>query len=109
MLKKSLGLIATAALVLAPMVAFAQESQVSSQGASNSGVTSGSDNLLIQNQDQTSAQDQLGVDGAYNGSDPQLQVSQQKGSNSGAAIGYDNVNVQNVDQLSDQIQTDVGH
>jgi hypothetical protein len=109
MLKKSFGLIATAALVLAPMTVFAQESQVNSQSAGNSGVASGSGNLLLQNQDQTSVQDQLGVDGYYNGSDPQTQINKQTGVNSGAAIGTDNVNVQNVDQLSDQIQTDVGH
>jgi hypothetical protein len=109
MFKKSFGLIATAALVLAPMAAFAQESQVSSQGAGNSGVASGSGNLLIQNQDQTSDQSQLGVDGYYHGSDPQIQVNKQAGVNSGAAIGDGNVNVQNIDQLSNQIQTDVGH
>jgi hypothetical protein len=109
MLKKSFGLIATAALILSPMAAFAQETQVNSQSAGNSGVASGEGNLMIQNQDQTSLQDQLGVDGHYNGSDPQLQINQQKGTNSGAAIGTDNLNVQNVDQLNSQIQTDVGH
>jgi hypothetical protein len=109
MLKKFFGLIATTALVFAPVVVFAQETQVNSQSAGNSGVASGHGNLVIQDTDQTSVQDQLGVDGYYNGSDPQTQINKQDATNSGAAIGEGNATIQNVDQLNEQIQTDINH
>jgi hypothetical protein len=109
MSNKYFGLIATAAFVLAPVAAFAGEAQVSSQGASNSGVAAGTGNLVIQNTDQKSVQDQLGVDGYYNGSDPQTQINSQNAANSGTAIGEGNTMIQNVDQLNGQIQTDLGY
>jgi hypothetical protein len=109
MLNKYFGLIATATLVFSPVAAFAQENQVSSQGASNSGVAAGTGNLVIQNTDQKSVQDQLGVDGYYNGSDPQTQINSQNAANSGTAIGEGNTMIQNVDQLNGQIQTDLGY
>jgi hypothetical protein len=107
--KKAFGVLATAALVFAPVAAFAQETQVNSQSAGNSGVAAGHGNLVIQNVDQTSVQDQLSVDGYYNGSDPQTQISKQDAHNSGAAVGAGNTMIQNVDQLSGQIQTDLGY
>jgi hypothetical protein len=102
--KKSYLLIATIALTLSPVAVFAQETQINSQGASNSGVASGAGNLVIQNVDQDSVQTQTDVDGYYHGNDPQLQINSQKGSNSGAAVGYGNDLIQNVDQDSVQHQ-----
>jgi hypothetical protein len=106
---KVFGILATAALVFAPVAAFAQETQVSSQGASNSGVAAGHGNLVIQNADQANVQDQLSVDGYYKGSDPQLQINSQNAANTGTAIGTGNTMIQNVDQLNGQFQTDLGY
>jgi hypothetical protein len=107
MLNKYFGVIATVALTLSPVAVFAQETQVNSQGASNSGVASGAGNLVIQNVDQDSTQHQTDLDGYYHGNDPQLQINSQKGSNSGAAVGYGNDLIQNVDQ--DSVQSQFGY
>jgi protein-disulfide isomerase len=107
MFNKSFGLIATIALTLAPVAVFAQETQISSQGASNSGVASGYGNTVVQNVDQNSLQSQTDVDGYYHGNDPQLQISKQDAANSGAAVGYGNTMIQNVDQ--DSIQSQFGY
>jgi hypothetical protein len=109
MFNKSFGLIATAALVFSPLAAFAGETQINSQNASNSAVAVGSGNTVIQNTDQMSIQDQFGAGGYYNGSDPQLQINQQNASNSGAAIGNGNTLIQNVDQFSGQFQNNFGY
>jgi hypothetical protein len=109
MFNKSFGLIATAALVFSPLAAFAGETQINSQNASNSAVAVGSGNTVIQNTDQMSIQDQFGAGGYYHGSEPQLQVNQQNASNSAAAIGNGNTMIQNIDQLSGQYQTNFGH
>jgi hypothetical protein len=106
MLNKYFGVIATVALTLSPLSAFAQQAQINSQGATNSGVASGVGNTVVQNVDQDSLQNQVDVDGYYHGNDPQLQVSKQDGSNSGAAVGYGNTMIQNVDQ--DSIQSQFG-
>jgi protein-disulfide isomerase len=107
MLNKYFGVIATVALTLSPVAVFAQETQVNSQGASNSGVASGAGNLVIQNTDQDSLQHQTDVDGYYHGNDPQLQINKQDASNSGAAVGYGNDLIQNVDQ--DSVQSQFGY
>jgi opacity protein-like surface antigen len=104
MFNKYFGVIATVALTLSPVAAFAQQAQINSQGASNSGVASGVGNTVVQNVDQDSLQNQVDVDGYYHGNDPQLQVSKQDASNSGAAVGYGNNVIQNVDQDSLQHQ-----
>jgi protein-disulfide isomerase len=107
MFNKSFGLIATIALTLSPVAAFAQQAQINSQGASNSGVAAGVGNTVVQNVDQDSLQHQTDVDGYYHGNDPQLQVSKQDGSNSGAAVGAGNLMIQNVDQ--DSLQNQFGY
>jgi hypothetical protein len=104
MIKKSFGVIATVALALSPVAAFAQQAQINSQGASNTGVASGAGNVLIQNTDQNSVQNQVDVDGYLHGNDPQMQVNQQGASNSGATVGNGNLMIQNVDQNSLQQQ-----
>jgi protein-disulfide isomerase len=107
MKSKSFGLIATIALTLSPVAVFAQETQVNSQGASNSGVAAGHGNTVVQNVDQDSLQKQVDVDGYYHGNDPQLQINSQGASNSGAAIGTGNNVIQNVDQ--DSLQKQFGY
>jgi hypothetical protein len=104
MLNKYFGVIATVALTLSPVAVFAQETQINSQGASNSGVAAGHGNTVVQNVDQDSLQNQVDVDGYFHGNDPQLQVSKQDASNSGAAVGAGNLMIQNVDQNSLQNQ-----
>ncbi|MBE9167163.1 hypothetical protein IQ238_06335 [Pleurocapsales cyanobacterium LEGE 06147] len=106
-MKKSLGLIATAALAFSPVAVFAQEIQTNFQGASNSGAAIGTGNFVNQNINQTNFQDQLQLDGYYYGTDPQVQTSVQDASNSGAAVGTGNFVNQNIDQFNGQIQTDV--
>jgi hypothetical protein len=107
MLNKYFGVIATVALTLSPVAVFAQETQINSQGASNSGVASGVGNTVLQNVDQDSLQNQVDVDGYYHGNDPQLQINSQQGSNSGAAVGAGNNVIQNVDQ--DSLQKQFGY
>jgi hypothetical protein len=104
MFNKYFGVIATVALTLSPVAVFAQETQVNSQSAGNSGVASGVGNMVIQNVDQDSLQNQVDVDGYYKGNDPQLQINKQDASNSGAAVGYGNDVIQNVDQTNLQNQ-----
>jgi hypothetical protein len=106
MVNKYFGLIATVALVFAPVAAMAGEAQVNSQKAVNSGVASGVGNLVIQNTDQDNVQNQVDVDGFLHDAGAQTQVSKQEAVNSGAAIGYGNNVIQNVDQDSLQNQTD---
>jgi hypothetical protein len=104
MSNKYFGLIATVALTFSPVAAFAQQAQINSQGASNSGVASGVGNTVVQNVDQDSLQHQTDIDGYFHGNDPQLQVNSQQGANSGAAVGAGNLMIQNVDQNSLQNQ-----
>jgi hypothetical protein len=107
MINKYFGVIATVALTLSPLSAFAQQAQINSQGASNSGVAAGHGNTVVQNVDQDSLQNQTDVDGYFHGNDPQLQVSKQDASNSGAAVGAGNLMIQNVDQ--DSLQNQFGY
>jgi hypothetical protein len=107
MSNKFFGVIATVALTLSPVAVFAQETQINSQGASNSGVAAGVGNTVVQNVDQDSLQNQVDVDGYLHGNDPQLQVSKQDASNSGAAVGAGNLMIQNADQ--DSLQNQFGY
>jgi imidazole glycerol phosphate synthase subunit HisF len=107
MLNKYFGVIATVALTLSPVAAFAQQAQINSQGASNTGVASGVGNTVVQNVDRDSLQNQVDVDGYYKGNDPQLQINSQNAANSGAAVGAGNLMIQNVDQ--DSLQNQFGY
>lgn len=109
-MKSAFGLLATAALVLAPVAAFAGQSQVNSQGSKNSGVASGVGNTVVQDQDLNNIQNQADVDpNSYlNGTDPQLQINKQDGQNSGAAVGAGNLMIQDQDLNNLQNQVDVG-
>jgi hypothetical protein len=108
--KSAFGLIAAAALVSFPIAVSAQQTEVNSQSAGNSGVASGVGNVVGQDADQNNLQQQQSVDPTQYGvgTDPQLQINQQKGTNSGAAIGEGNAVIQDVDQNSLQQQYGVG-
>ncbi|MGL5807483.1 MAG: hypothetical protein ACRC2R_02335 [Xenococcaceae cyanobacterium] len=106
MVKKYFGLIATAALVFSPVAAFANEAQVSSQKAGNSGVASGVGNMVIQNTDQDNHQNQVDVDGYLKDAGAQTQINSQGALNSGAASGIGNDLIQNTDQDNVQNQAD---
>jgi hypothetical protein len=103
-MKKSLSFIATLALTLSPVAAFAQDAQTNIQRATNSGAAVGVGNYVNQNINQENFQDQYGVDGYLN---PTGQISVQDAANSGAAIGHYNTVDQNVDQYNQQGQVDV--
>jgi hypothetical protein len=109
MSNKFFGLIATVALTLAPVAAFAGEIQVNTQSSHNNAVAAGENNTVVQDTTQTSLQDQFGAGGYFRDSDPQTQINKQDSSNNAAAIGYDNTVIQNAEQLSNQVQTDLGH
>jgi glycerophosphoryl diester phosphodiesterase len=103
-MKKSFGIIATLALALSPVAAFATDAQTNIQRASNSAAAVGVGNYVNQNINQENFQDQYGLDGYLN---PQGQTSVQDAANSGAAIGQYNTVDQNVDQYNQQGQVDV--
>jgi hypothetical protein len=103
-MKKSL-LIATAAIVLCPLTAFAQNAQTNVQNSSNSAAAVGTGNYIEQNTNQHSNQTQLDVNGYPT---PSSQVSIQDNANSAAAIGNYNAIQQNAAQSSSQTNVDVG-
>ncbi len=104
-----LTLLATVAVLFTPIAAFAQDSQVSVQGNSNSAAAVGHGNTIIQ--DATQASNQTQVDGygyGYGYDAPDAQLSIQSNSNEAAAIGNGNTIVQDATQLNNQTQVDVG-
>jgi hypothetical protein len=111
MLKKYTLAIATVALTFSPVAAFAGQTEVNSQDASNSAAAVGTNNTVIQSTDQTSIQNQVDVPGYpgynYGGANPQTQINKQDASNSGAAVGDGNAVIQDIDQ--DSIQQQVGN
>ncbi len=107
MKKSTFGILATAALVLSPVAAFAQEAQTNIQRASNSAAAIGNGNNIFQNIEQTNFQNQFGADGYFPSTSPQGQVSVQDASNAAAAVGNFNTIFQNVDQSNVQNQYDV--
>ena len=102
-------ILATVAVLFTPVSAFAQDSQVSVQGNTNSSAAVGHGNLVIQ--DATQASNQTQVDGygyGYGYDAPDAQLSIQSNSNEAAAIGNGNTIVQDATQLNNQTQVDVG-
>lgn len=101
----TIGILSTATLFFAPVAAFAQDGQVNIQKNTNSAVTLGEGNLLLQNADQNNIQTQFDFDnyGAYT---PATQLSVQDNGNKAIGIGSENV----VDQTAFQgnIQTQLG-
>jgi hypothetical protein len=103
MKKSTFGILATLALTLSPVAAFAQDAQTSIQNNTNSASAVGDANLLLQNATQNSDQTQLGINGYANPAD---QLSVQGNANAGAAIGNYNAVGQDATQNSDQTQID---
>ena len=102
MIKKSTLSILTTVIALSPLTAFAQDTQTSIQNNSNSAAAVGTGNLVIQNTDQLSVQDQLNL-GAYGlPATPNAQTAVQVNANSAAAIGTGNVIGQDATQTSVQ-------
>lgn len=93
------GILTTVALTLFPLTAFAQETQVIQQNASNTGIAIGSGNQIRQDVNQNSVQNQFDFGGYSN---PASQISVQGASNSAAAIGKNNNINQGVQQNSTQ-------
>ena len=107
MKKSTFGILATVALALTPVAAFAQDSQVSVQDNSNSAAAVGHGNVIFQ--DATQASNQTQVDGygyGYGYDAPDAQLSIQGNSNEAAAIGNGNAIVQDATQLNNQTQVD---
>ena len=105
--KSTFGLIATVALVFSPIAAFAQSAAVNNQNASNSATAIGVNNSVRQDILQQNLQTQVGVDGYFPSSSPQVQVSGQNAANAGVADGFGNVVDQSIYQTNDQFQGDV--
>ena len=107
MKKSTFGILATVALALSPVAAFAQDAQTSVQTNSNSAAAVGNYNAIIQDASQSSDQLQVGADGyGYGYPDtPDAQLSIQGNTNEAAAIGNQNLIEQYTDQ--DSVQTQV--
>ena len=108
MKKSTFGLLATVALVFSPVAAFAQQTQISEQNASNNAAAIGVGNYVNQSIYQENLQTQVGADVYYSTPyAPQLQVSGQNASNAGVADGFGNVVDQDIYQNNNQFQGDV--
>ncbi len=109
MKKSTFGILATVALALSPVAAFAQDAQTSVQTNSNSAAAVGDYNAIIQDANQSSDQLQVGTDGYGYGygypdtSDSQLSI--QGNINEAATIGNQNLIEQYAGQ--DNVQTQV--
>ena len=90
-MKKSTLSILTAVIAFSPLAAFAQDAQTSIQNNTNSAAAVGTGNLIHQNADQLSVQDQLDL-GSYGiPSTPDAQTSVQVNANEAAAVGNHNI------------------
>ena len=105
MKKSTLGIL-TAVIAFSPLAAFAQDAQTSIQDNTNSAAAVGTGNLIHQNADQFSAQDQLDL-GGYGYTTPDAQTSVQVNDNEAAAVGGFNVIDQDATQTNIQDQVDV--
>ena len=106
-MKKSTLAILTTVIAFAPLTAFAQDTQTSIQGNTNSAAAVGDANLVLQNADQANYQDQLNL-GQYGvPATPNAQTAVQQNANEAAAVGGYNVIDQNATQTSVQDQVDV--
>ena len=105
-MKKSTLALLTTVIAFSPLSAFAQDTQTSIQTNSNSGSAIGDANLVLQNADQASYQNQLDL-GGYGYDAPDAQTSVQVNANEAAAIGEYNVIDQDATQTSVQDQVDV--
>ena len=106
-MKKSTLSILTAVIAFSPLAAFAQDAQTSIQNNTNSAAAVGVGNVIQQNADQLSVQDQLDL-GSYGiPSTPDAQTSVQVNANEAAAVGNHNILLQDAAQTNVQDQVDV--
>lgn len=108
MKKATFGLLATAALVLTPITAFAQDSQQSIQINRSNAAAVGQGNYINQTTDQMSNQSQLSID-SYGYGEPSSQMSVQDNISEASAVGNYNLVNQEVYQQNDQtnVNTDL--
>ena len=106
MKKSTFGLIATAAMILTPVAAFAQDSQSNLQINRSDAAAVGIGNYVNQNTVQQSFQDQFDYDGYY--SEPSSQSSIQDNASAASAVGEYNVIDQGTHQYSGQSNTSIG-
>ena len=106
-MKKSTLSLLTAVIALSPLSAFAQDAQTSVQQNTNSAAAVGTGNLIHQNADQLSVQDQFDF-GTYGvPATPDAQTSVQVNQNEAAAVGDFNYIGQDATQTNVQDQVDV--
>ena len=106
-MKKTTLSILTTIIAFSPLAAFAQDAQTSIQTNTNSAAAIGAGNLIHQNADQLSVQDQFDF-GAYGvPATPDAQTSIQVNGNEAAAVGNYNAIGQDATQTSVQGQFDV--
>ena len=106
MKKSALGILTTV-IALSPLTAFAQDAQTSIQTNGNSAAAVGDANLILQNADQASYQQQLGLDAYGVPATPEVQTSVQGNTNEAAGIGGYNVIDQQGTQTNFQGQVDI--
>ena len=106
MKKSTFGLLATAAMLLTPVAAFAQDAQSSLQINRSDAAAVGKGNFVNQATSQTSFQDQFDYDGYYYG-EPSVQNNIQDNASAASAVGeYNRIN-QGTHQFSGQTNTDI--
>ena len=105
MKKSTFGLIATAAMLLTPVAAFAQDAQSNLQINRADAATLGHGNYVNQNATQASFQDQYDYDGYY--SEPSVQNSIQDNAAAASAVGEYNLINQDATQINGQSNTSV--
>ena len=105
-MKKSTLALLTSVIAFAPLTAFAQDAQTSIQSNTNSAAAIGTGNVILQDANQTSVQDQFDF-GGYGYDSPDAQTSVQVNANEAAAVGEHNFIGQQADQTNVQSQTDI--
>ena len=104
MKKSTFGLLATAAMILTPVAAFAQDSQSNLQINRSNAAAVGVGNFVNQNTTQQSYQDQFDINGYHS---PSSQNSIQDNASNASAVGEYNVINQGASQYSGQTNTDI--
>ena len=106
MKKSTFGLLATAALVLTPFAAFAQDSQQNLQINRSDAAAVGVGNYINQTTGQFSNQTQVDV-GGYGYDSPSTQTSVQDNASAASAVGAYNAIDQDVHQVNGQSNVDI--
>ena len=105
MKKSTFGLLATAAMLLTPVAAFAQDAQSNLQINRSEAAAVGVGNVINQNTLQQSFQDQFDYDDYYG--EPSVQSNIQDNASAASAVGEYNLINQGTHQFSGQTNTDI--